>query len=61
MEIETQNNGNGIKCDCGHFEKFGLYVHAHWNDILTYTCEKCGNKCDIRRGDILSQTKKESK
>jgi len=34
---------------CGKEERFGVYVAAHWNEPLTFTCD-CGAKSLILRG-----------
>jgi RNase P subunit RPR2 len=40
----------GYTCKCGEFHKYPAYVYAHWRDLLTHTCEKCGAKHDILMG-----------
>lgn len=37
-------------CKCGAEHTYPAYVFAHWNEILTHTCEKCGAKHDVLRG-----------
>ena len=40
----------GLKCECGHFEKFPMYVYAHWGIPLTFTCSECGARYEVLRG-----------
>lgn len=45
---------SGWECpSCKHFNRFPLYVHAHWNEILTGTCEGCGAGADIYEGRVV--------
>lgn len=32
----------GFTCVCGEYHKFPVYVFAHWQERLIYTCKKCG-------------------
>ena len=45
----NQNLPRGYTCDCGKFNKYSLYVFAHWTIELVHTCE-CGKKWRILRG-----------
>lgn len=43
----------GFKCkSCGTFHEFGFYVHAHWKELLTHTCNKCGARHSVCRGRV---------
>ena len=39
----------GFKCKCGKFNEYPMYVFAHWNYDLTFTCD-CLRKYGIRNG-----------
>lgn len=39
-----------IQCPCGVEETLSLYVYAHWNEVLHYTCPKCSRKAKILSG-----------
>ena len=43
----------GFTCDCGREHKFPLYVYAHWNILLTMTCESCSRTYEIQNGVAL--------
>jgi hypothetical protein len=50
----------GFKCQaCGKYERFALYVYAHWDEVLTYTCD-CGQAYSIQAGSVarIGATKK---
>ncbi len=36
----------GFTCSCGKFNRYELYVYAHWRDPLKFTCE-CGRRYSI--------------
>lgn len=40
----------GFKCKCGKSHRFALYVYAHWNDELKFSCE-CGRVYRICCGE----------
>lgn len=40
----------GLKCECGHFEKFPAYVYAHWDLPLNFRCPKCDAWYELLRG-----------
>lgn len=49
---EDQNEKRGVTCSCGHYEPFSVYVHAHWDERLTYTCDKCQAVYNVRAGRV---------
>jgi len=43
MSVKVSEPSKGYNCKtCGAFNKFALYVYAHWRDILDTKCERCG-------------------
>lgn len=41
-----------FKCEtCGKQHHFSAYVFAHWDETLLHTCDGCGAKHDIFRGN----------
>lgn len=36
---------------CGKHEAFGVWVAAHWRELLSHTCE-CGAEHDLKAGVI---------
>ncbi len=42
----------GFNCEtCDKWHVFGIYVMAHWSDVLTHTCD-CGAKHTICAGRV---------
>jgi hypothetical protein len=39
----------GWQCDCGVYNKFPLYVYAHWDTPLMFTCI-CGRGYEVLHG-----------
>lgn len=40
----------GYECEvCKKWNGYQAYVYAHWDEVLTHTCE-CGAKTDVLRG-----------
>ncbi len=47
-------SNKGFQCECGHYNEFPGYVHAHWNDKLSGPCGgKCGRTHTIQRGSVI--------
>lgn len=44
----------GFTCECGKYEKYSVYVYAHWDVKLIFTCE-CGIKYSIIKGRATKQ------
>ena len=41
----------GFNCaTCGKRHEFGMYVAAHWDELLTHTCDSCGAQHHVQRG-----------
>ncbi|VVB52807.1 Uncharacterised protein [uncultured archaeon] len=40
------------KCACGKVHVHPAYLYAHWDEIITHTCD-CGRKNDLLRGKKL--------
>lgn len=40
---------SGFTCKCGIKHSYPLYVYAHWDTSLIFTCT-CGARYDILRG-----------
>ena len=40
----------GVKCACGEFTPFHVWVYAHWNQRIEFTCPKCKAKYSVLRG-----------
>jgi len=46
------NLPRGYDCpNCSKTNKFVPYVYAHWNDLLTHTCE-CGQTHSLLAGEV---------
>lgn len=45
-----------FKCACGKEHLLGAYVAAHWNELLTHSCE-CGRKNYVRGGVVETPAK----
>ena len=51
----------GFVCTkCDKFNEFTGYVYAHYDDMLTHTCE-CGAKHDIIRGRAHAEKSKSTR
>jgi len=48
--MKEQNKG--VQCRCGKFTPFSLYVYAHWDIPLLFTCPDCEVKYNILAGDV---------
>lgn len=45
--------GSKFPCACGEMHELtGVYLAAHWNELLTHECEKCGTVHELRGGRI---------
>ncbi len=45
--------GDTFVCTCGAERTLtGMYLAAHWDELMGFTCEKCGKSYDMRRGMI---------
>ena len=40
----------GIDCECGEHSAFSVWVYAHWDEDLIFTCDKCKKKYALKRG-----------
>ena len=40
----------GFTCKCGKYHAFSVYVYAHWQETLIYTCPKCGERYEVCEG-----------
>jgi len=47
----------GFTCECGTFHRYGLYVYAHWRDVLVHVCSKCGAMHHIIMGHVTLKKK----
>lgn len=41
---------NGFICNCGLNINYPLYVYAHWNNEIFFTCPECKRIYQINRG-----------
>jgi Zn finger protein HypA/HybF involved in hydrogenase expression len=49
--MKTKNKAErSFECKCKRRYVFPAYVHAHWNEVLIFTCPTCGTKYKTRRG-----------
>lgn len=55
----ASNLVKGFKCECENFCGFSLWVYAHWDIALKYTCY-CGRKYFIRRGEATPEVYEEA-
>jgi hypothetical protein len=44
MKENTEQLPKGYTCACGMEHKYPSYVYAHWREVLTHECDKCGRK-----------------
>ena len=51
----------GVKCECGEFTPFGLYVAAHWRERLDFTCPKCQARYTVQAGKVKPKKKSAKK
>lgn len=49
---EAKVSRKGITCSCGKFTAFSMWVFAHWNIEISFTCE-CKKKFNLVSGTIL--------
>lgn len=59
MNESTQRSG--FTCQCGEYHEFSIWVHAHWNELLTFTCPTCNAKYDILRGIAMLDKRQKKK
>lgn len=43
----------GVTCTCGKYHEFNGYVYAHWNTLLSLTCDRCGRCWRLQRGSVV--------
>lgn len=48
----TKDLPMGYTCECGEFNKYPMYVYAHWRDVLVHSCD-CGRKYSIVCGSAM--------
>lgn len=49
----SEDRHSGFNCTtCGKEHKFNGYVAAHWNDVLTHTCDNCHAVHSVVRGQV---------
>lgn len=58
MRVEKVGDKKGIRCSCGVFTEFTMYVCAHSSDVLVFSCE-CGRSASILDGEILEEPAKD--
>jgi len=51
-EQEDKRLKKGFTCKCGQYEEFGLYVAAHWDEVLIFTCPSCQRQYKVLRGVV---------
>ena len=49
---EAMVSRKGVTCSCGKFTAFSMWVYAHWNIEIAFTCE-CKKKFNLRGGVLL--------
>jgi hypothetical protein len=49
---DEKNEPIGNECDCGTIHKWPLYVFAHFDEELCFTCPECNRQCTILSGDV---------
>lgn len=60
-EKENKKVKKGFTCKCGRYEEFGLYVAAHWDEQLIFTCPDCEKRYKVLRGIAKLIRKRKSK
>lgn len=45
------------QCPCGVVHKATSWAAAHWDEVLTTTCDDCGAENTIRRGRVIVSKK----
>ncbi len=43
----------GYTCLCGEYHGFGMWVAAHWHEVLTNTCGACNRTNTLKEGQVL--------
>lgn len=41
----------GFRCECGAWEEYPAWLFAHWDDRVNHTCDVCGRKHVLFRGE----------
>jgi transcription elongation factor Elf1 len=48
----------GFACEtCNKWHDYGMYVYAHWTDILRHQCDNCGAEHSIVKGQAWLKKK----
>lgn len=48
------NLPEGYKCPkCKAFNRFALWVYAHWDIYITHKCENCKHEATLRAGRVI--------
>lgn len=55
--IHESKDKKGFICTCGKPVEYPMYVFAHWDETLDFTCDRCGAKWAILRGTAKSNRK----
>lgn len=54
--------GDKFPCACGEqHELTGAYLAAHWNELLTHECDKCGTVHELRGGRVSRRVERKAK
>ena len=40
----------GFTCECKKYHEFHIWVFAHWDEILIFTCPECEQRYNIHKG-----------
>ena len=43
--------GDSFTCECGKVHPLGVYVSAHWLEVLVHTCD-CGRRHSLHNGMV---------
>lgn len=46
--VTPKKGGKYMRCACGTKTVFGLYVAAHYNELLDFSCDGCGQAYSVR-------------
>ena len=46
----TDDEPEGVRCPCGEFTPFNVWVYAHWRERIRFVCPKCERVFDVYAG-----------
>jgi hypothetical protein len=55
QSIIEEHQSVGIIWDCGKESRFPVYVYAHWDIEVIFTCSRCAKRVIICAGEIIRE------